>query len=522
MTRVKNWSDLFDLNKVNCAAVLMVSACLRLLGIGSRPIWYDEAYSILQSSAGLGAIFEGILGRDPSGVIADQHPPGYFLALWGWIELWGDSVLSARLLSILFGVLTVWLAFRLGRLIVGDRYAWVPALAVAINPFHIHYSQEIRMYALMAGMLMLAVLALWKMMVGQSGLWWLVFGIAAAFAQYCQHLAGFFLAPLALIPAFRRDWKVVRQVVAGTMLAILLYVPWLINLPNQIASTAEYWVPRPGPDRFLTFLVANHVGLPAFGGQAAIGLAGGLLLLLIGVVVMVRSLREKGQTSMRPSGAWLLYLALVPPALLWLVSQVWPVYIERALLASVVCFALWIGWVIVSKAATRFYRAILVCVLLAGALIGIHTHLTYAGFPFGRFDVIGNAIGELGGEEVVVVHSNKLTFVPMVYHQGSTLDQRFVADPEGSGTDTLRIPTQEALGFRESESIEDAVGESGEFWLVIFRQAIEEAKSGGLGTHEHLAWANENYSNRGCHKLGDIIFCRFVEKKFDLKDSSGN
>lgn len=365
------------------------------------------------------------------------------------------------------------------------------------------------MYALMAGMLVLATLALWKMTRGVSGAWWVVFGVSAAMAQYSQHLAGFFLAPLAMIPVFRRDWVTVRKVACGTGLALLLYAPWMMNLPGQIASTAEYWVPRPEVNRFLTFLVATHSGLPALGMYAAIGLAGGLILLTLGLVVTVRDGRREHREDARPSGVWLLYLALVPPALLWLVSQVWPVYIERALLASVVCFAVWIGWALGSKAVRRFERAILIFVLLVGAYIGIQTHLTYQGFPYANYDEIGEMIaGEIKQSEVVV-HSNKLTFVPMFYYHSSALDQRFVADLEGSGSDTLRIPTQEVLGFRESGSIEEAVGDAEGFWLVIFKQAIEEARASGGETHPHLEWAQKYYYLRTCSAWDDILVCYY-------------
>lgn len=45
---------------------------------------------------------------------ADVHPPLYFAALHYWIVLAGDSVLSVRFLSVIFGVLAIPTAYLLG------------------------------------------------------------------------------------------------------------------------------------------------------------------------------------------------------------------------------------------------------------------------------------------------------------------------------------------------------------------------------------------------------------------------
>ncbi len=88
------------------AAILIFAFIVHLLGITSRPIWYDEAFAILFSEKGLRAMLYGTLA--PTGVgSADIHPLGYYTFLWLWIKAFGESFVAVRLLSISAGLVSV-------------------------------------------------------------------------------------------------------------------------------------------------------------------------------------------------------------------------------------------------------------------------------------------------------------------------------------------------------------------------------------------------------------------------------
>src|SRR5919109_3450005 len=92
------------------AAVLLLALFVRVLGISSRPIWYDEAFAILFSEKGLGAMLYGTLA--PTGIgSADIHPLGYYTTLWLWMKVFGGSLVAARSLSILAGIVSVYLIY---------------------------------------------------------------------------------------------------------------------------------------------------------------------------------------------------------------------------------------------------------------------------------------------------------------------------------------------------------------------------------------------------------------------------
>src|SRR5215216_4240420 len=213
----------------NVVILLAVALCVRLLGIAARPIWYDEAFSILFSEKGLSAMLYGTLA--PAGVgSADIHPLGYYTLLWLWMKLFGESLLAARLLSILAGLISVYLVYLIASEALADaRTALTSMLFVALAPFQIHYAQEIRMYSFLAMWLLLATYAYQRGAKSGNWKWWSIFSVAAALAQYTHHLAAFYLFALALLPVLQKNWKTAQAVALAGIGALVLYGPWLFQ-----------------------------------------------------------------------------------------------------------------------------------------------------------------------------------------------------------------------------------------------------------------------------------------------------
>ncbi|HQH70613.1 MAG TPA: glycosyltransferase family 39 protein, partial [bacterium] len=83
---------------------------------------------------------------------ADIQPPAYYYLLHAWMTLFGRSEVAVRLLSVVFGVLTVPLAYLLARRMLSPAVGVTTALLVAVSPFHIWYAQETRMYTLVTAL----------------------------------------------------------------------------------------------------------------------------------------------------------------------------------------------------------------------------------------------------------------------------------------------------------------------------------------------------------------------------------
>jgi 4-amino-4-deoxy-L-arabinose transferase-like glycosyltransferase len=470
-------------------AILLLALGIRLLGIASRPIWYDEAFSILFSEKGLGAMLYGTLA--PTGIgSADIHPLGYYTTLWMWMKMLGQSLVAVRSLSILAGLASVYLVYLIARESTSDLdTAYLSMLFAALAPFQVHYAQEIRMYAFLAMWLLLATYAYQRGARGGSWKWWLLFSISSALAQYSHNLAAFYLAPLALLPILQKNWQALRGMILAAICALIFYGPWLVQLPAQFTKVQNaYWVERPDISKLFTLLIVYITNTPLPAPFIPIALTIVIVIVVIGILQTLKHIRQ----TRHGAGGWLFYLSFGPPLFLFLFSQWRPVYIERALLTSGAIFCIWLAWVIRNTNMQKAVRYALFGLLGVSFLLGIYQHLAYRDFPYGPFRALDRVLRERIGPQGVIVHSNKLTMLPAMLFDRD-LTQSFIGDVPGSPADTLAAATQDVLNITAEESIESATRNAKQVWYIIFARSIEEYEMGGHGTYPDLEYLDANY-----------------------------
>ena len=124
--------------------ILLLAAGLRLYRLDAQSLWYDEGASV-----GYALRTPGDIWRNTA---ADIHPPGYYLLLSRWVGPLGTSELALRGLSVVFGLLLVAQVYSLGRALFHPTVGLLAGALIAIDPFHVYYSQEARMYTLLASL----------------------------------------------------------------------------------------------------------------------------------------------------------------------------------------------------------------------------------------------------------------------------------------------------------------------------------------------------------------------------------
>jgi len=120
--------------------LLVLALFLRVINISSHSLWYDEAQVVVLSRLPFTTMFWGLLSLDP-------HPPLHYAQLKLW-NLPGEHEVWIRLNSVFWGGLGVLLVFAFAKKHFGWKAAGLAGFLVAISPFHLWYSQEVRMYAL--------------------------------------------------------------------------------------------------------------------------------------------------------------------------------------------------------------------------------------------------------------------------------------------------------------------------------------------------------------------------------------
>ncbi|OGE62788.1 hypothetical protein A2964_01735 [Candidatus Daviesbacteria bacterium RIFCSPLOWO2_01_FULL_40_27] len=219
--------------------ILAVGLILRLISL-NQSLWLDEAINVVASRD---FSFWGMITQYAP---ADFHPPGWFVILWTWGKLFGYSEISVRLPSVIFGVITIYITYLLGRKLVSKELGLVAALLLSINPLHIYYSQEARMYALAALAVAVNVLLLVKIIKGEKvNLFFLI--ISNLFVLLSDYIAYFIFPAQFIFLLFLKKGEIIKRWVVALLSALALGVFWLpiflaqLNIGTVASANLPTW-----------------------------------------------------------------------------------------------------------------------------------------------------------------------------------------------------------------------------------------------------------------------------------------
>ena len=203
--------------------ILLTGFALRLYGLGGQSLWYDETVSAV------------LAGKSIPDLIAhtarDIHPPGYYLLLHSWTRLAGETEFALALFSTVFGVLLIAAVFMFSRWKFNAHVGLWAAGLLALSPYNLWYSQEVRMYTLAA---FLGVLAVYFVLRGR----YLAYTLTATLGLYVLYYFAFLLIPLNLfligcIWKFRLRWQ---PWFIANLGIVLLYLPWIPTAWQQATN----------------------------------------------------------------------------------------------------------------------------------------------------------------------------------------------------------------------------------------------------------------------------------------------
>lgn len=174
-------------------AIILVGLILRVISI-NQSLWLDEATSAKVATYSMDQILEFSFG--------DFHPPLYYIFLKYWSGVFGFSEIALRSMSLVFGLLTIYFVYRIGKLVDKQALGALASLFLAISPLHVYYSQEARMYAMATFFVTLAFWAfLTTLKQKKSFLSWIIFAFVMVLAIWTEYLT-FFMLPVFWLMAF--------------------------------------------------------------------------------------------------------------------------------------------------------------------------------------------------------------------------------------------------------------------------------------------------------------------------------
>jgi uncharacterized membrane protein len=131
------------------AGLLVIGALLRVSTINTRGLWLDETGSLNQV---LGSVWETILSQ-----VGGTHPPLFHVLMNYWISWFGVGETAIRSFALVFGLLSIPLAYWAGKVAYDRLVGLIAATIITFSPFNIWYSQEARMYTMLMFFALLSV-----------------------------------------------------------------------------------------------------------------------------------------------------------------------------------------------------------------------------------------------------------------------------------------------------------------------------------------------------------------------------
>jgi uncharacterized membrane protein len=342
-----------NVRRATLLLIVLAGVALRVYHLDAQSFWYDEGNSARIAERSLQLIIAGAAG--------DIHPPLYYIVLHYWRAVFGETEFALRMLSVLCGVGLVIFTYLLARRLFNPRVGLIAAALLACSPFAIYYSQEARMYVMLA---FEAVVSTWaltgildfrfqisdspatdghtgKSKIGNPKSKIVLYVLATAAGLYTQYaypfvMVGQGVAVLVwLAGAKGKQLRMLAIYAAVNVAAIGLFAPWLPIAIRQVTSWSvtpqSYQLGQAMLDAYRWLVVGRTLPLD----QATLPLVAIGVLALLGAFFGLR--QPDGAPGLRRVWPTLLLLLLVvtPFVLLF----VFHLYREAYLKFVLVCVA---------------------------------------------------------------------------------------------------------------------------------------------------------------------------------------
>ncbi len=224
--------------------ILLLGFGLRMWNIDAYSFWSDEGLTPLRSGYSVPDILRNVI-LIQGHVTKDTHPAFFYLVIHFTRQLFGDTDFAFRYPSVLFSMLLMALLYRFGRKLASPQLGLIIAFLMAINPLHVWYANEARMYAIYSFLAAAASYMLWRAisitndtkresildLFRQRQLprfyrYLIGYGVLAGLALYTNYTAVFLIAAQGLIWAWL-FWKRghLRDILVPALLVIVIALP---------------------------------------------------------------------------------------------------------------------------------------------------------------------------------------------------------------------------------------------------------------------------------------------------------
>ncbi|PHR47020.1 MAG: hypothetical protein COA32_08845 [Fluviicola sp.] len=237
------------------AFILIVATILRTYDLFNIPFTHDEFSALFRLQ------FDNFSELIANGVRIDGHPAGIHVFLYYWTALFGQAEWAVKLPFILFGIVSIWFVFKIGKLWKNETVGLIAGSFMAVSQFTVMYSLIARPY--ISGLFFsLLMVFFWSKLVlhptkrfyrNLAG-----FVLGASLCTYNHHFSMLFAVIVGLSGLFLIERKFLLRYILAGLAVFILYLPHLEILLYQMKmGGVEGWLAKPSNDflwRFIQFM----------------------------------------------------------------------------------------------------------------------------------------------------------------------------------------------------------------------------------------------------------------------------
>lgn len=218
-----------------CFAILSLVPCLLLF---SESIWFDEAYTLSLIKHSFSEILK-ILA-------SDMHPPLYFLSLKVFCNIFGYSLVTTKLFSLLGYILTVLLGPTIVKSTYSSKTALIYMLCLGAVPMCYYFAVQQRSYfysILFVTLCFLFAVRLLREYKLKDALLFSMCGLLACYNHIFAMVVCVTIFATVNVVFLVKNRRQISKIFLADIIIIFGYLPQLSTLFSQVKSaSSEFWL----------------------------------------------------------------------------------------------------------------------------------------------------------------------------------------------------------------------------------------------------------------------------------------
>lgn len=396
-------------------STLFLGLLLRILFLRHHDLWFDESFSYFIAKQPFLSLIKA--------TAADNNPPLYYLLLHGWMIVFGNAVISLRILSLLIDVFGSFIFYFLTKQLFGRSTAFTALYFFVFSPLMIYFSAESRMYSLFVLFTLLIVFYFANFLSKPSYTNQILFLFFFTLALYTHYYTALLVVPLIYI-VFQQKPKLLMTIIKLFSIALLLFLPWIL-----------YYFSYSHP---LVFATQSTIALPAtfasfvLGGTGVVTLrtffmasqfAVRLFFLFCVVCMFYGSLRGIGVAFSSKNGRLIVSLFFWPLIILTTLNFFIPVYSVRSTVFLAPYF-----FILISLALSKFTTTQRKLISITSCFVFILITIILLTNSLFRGPSLQTTAEGLMADRPVF-HTSVLTYYPYRYYQHNITNSLLINNP---------------------------------------------------------------------------------------------